>query len=95
MELLEVWPQLIPGISGTVLLSCCVVNIDVYLPSQTDREILCEVMPILKKRKILFCYDLTLKTDRGKLIKVLLSPLLSSIQKRILKIKSYLIITNN
>ena len=90
MDIICVWPMLTVGILLEVSWQVQVVNIEAYMAGPNVREVLCDMMPILKKNKFVFCYDLTLKDHSGKLLKVLLSPMLSSFQRGQLKVGSFI-----
>ena len=90
MDLTTWWIKTALGILLDVSWLVQVVNIDAYFPSTKAHDALSENSPILKQKKYVFCYDLTLQDQSGKKLKVLLSPMLSSVQKGKIKIGSFI-----
>ena len=72
MDIKSVWPILTLGIMIEVAWKVKVENIEAYMAGPNVRQVLCDMMPILKKNKFVFCYDLTLKDHSGQFLKVLL-----------------------
>ena len=90
MDIKSVWPILTLGIMIEVAWKVKVENIEAYMAGPNVRQVLCDMMPILKKNKFVFCYDLTLKDHSGQFLKVLLSPMLSSFQRGQIKVGSFI-----
>ena len=92
MNLVELWPLLLLGTPATVYIPFTVEKIEAYPAGAEERDSLCNMMPILKLSKFLFCYDILIRSKIGKLIRVLLSPMLSSIQRGCLKSGSSILV---
>ena len=90
MDFKNSWENLGFGIPLDIFYKVHVINIEAYMPDLKAHAKFCEDMPILKQNKYIFCYDLTVEDSSGYLIKVLLAPNLSSIQRGKLKIGSYI-----
>ena len=86
MDIAIAWLTLTLGGLMDVSWKVSIVNIEAYIPSMKGYNAICEAIPILKKCTYLFCYDLTLQNESGKRVKVLLSPVYSSIQQGKLRI---------
>lgn len=92
MDISLVWATLALGAIVDVSWNVQIVGIDSYMPSRKGYTELCQAIPILKQKIFVFCYDLTLHDETGKRLKLLLSPVYSSIQQGKLKIGSCILI---
>ena len=92
MDISLLWVTLAIGAVVDVSWKGQIVNIDSYMPSKKGYTELCQAIPILKQKIFIFCYDLTLQNETGKRLKILLSPVYSSIQQGKLKIGSCILV---